>query len=45
MSGRDLLERHMGHWKSVRKSWKTAYAANEDRYKDSMEVLRGIFER
>ncbi len=44
-SAEDILKGHMGHWQAVKRSWKTAYAKNEERYKDSLEVLKNMFER
>ena len=41
----DLLQEHMKQWQSVRQDWKQAYAVNEERYKDSMKILKDMFER
>lgn len=35
----------MSRWQSVRKAWREAHAANEERYRDSMDVLKDMFER
>lgn len=39
-----LLNEHMERWGQVRRRWKTAFAANEARYSDSLNLLKAMFE-
>jgi hypothetical protein len=39
-----LLEQHMERWAQVRRHWKNAYAQNEQRYSDSLNFLKAMFE-
>lgn len=41
----DLLNSHMGHWQDIRKRWRDAALFNETRYKDSLDVLKEMFEK
>ena len=40
-----LLEGHMKQWQKVRNEWKKSYAENEERYKESMNILKEMFDR
>lgn len=39
-----LLNEHMERWTMVRKRWKEAYAVNEERYSDSLDLLKTMFQ-
>ena len=39
-----LLEEHMERWTQVRRRWKNANAQNEERYSDSLNFLKAMFE-
>ena len=38
------MESHMANWQKVRDDWKRAYNKNEERYKDSMDLLTQLFQ-
>ncbi|KFM71397.1 Protein lin-37-like protein, partial [Stegodyphus mimosarum] len=40
-----LMAKHLQRWKAVRRKWKQAAKANEDRYKESGAILKAMFER
>lgn len=40
-----MLSEHMVRWFKVRRRWREAAAKNEDRYKESMDLLKDMFER
>ena len=44
-SREDLLNDHMERWYKVRKNWKAAAVKNEERYKESMSLLKEMFEK
>ena len=39
-----LLEEHMERWTQVRRRWKNANGQNEERYSDSLNFLKAMFE-
>uniref|UniRef100_T1IUQ6 Uncharacterized protein n=1 Tax=Strigamia maritima TaxID=126957 RepID=T1IUQ6_STRMM len=40
-----LMDKHLTRWKSIRQKWKEAAMKNEKRYKDSLTLIKSIFER
>jgi len=40
-----LMGNHLVRWKKIRQKWKDAAASNEQRYKESLSIIKAIFER
>ena len=45
MSKHTILNEHMANWTRIRRRWRNAAAHNEERYKESMEILKEMFEK
>ncbi|CAI8001073.1 Protein lin-37 homolog [Geodia barretti] len=41
----DYKEQHLQRWKTIRSRWTATSQAEQDRYKDSLKVLRDMFQR